>query len=214
MSAVASVHMKIEGPKGEIRGESRVKGFDGWIELDDWNWSVGFKEPDAAGAQGKATGNRNEEAVPSVLTFSKLMDCATTGMLSAMAKGEALTVTLSMVEASDEPFRLDILLENARLTEYDADFKSEEKSASIEESWGLDYRTVNFAYALGKKAGPQAVLKRPAWAPLDKPKGDGLEEEISKLTQNVAPDQLPALWKKVEALHAQKRLSPKEPGKQ
>lgn len=211
MSAVASVHMKIEGPKGEIRGESRVKDFAGWIELDDWRWAIGFQAP--PDAKGSGTSHRNEEAVPSVLSFSKLMDCATTGMLSAMTRGEVLTVTVSVVEASEEPFRLDILLEHARLTAYDADFKSEEKLATIEESWSLDYRKINFAYAIGSKAGPEAVLKRPRWATTDKPKG-ALEDEVGKLTDNITPDELEALWKKIKARNEQQRLSPKEAKKE
>ena len=129
MSAVANLLMKI-GVKGgsTIKGESTIANFEDWIELDEWNWTLGFQTP----SEGKRSGERSEESVPSVLSFGKLMDRASTGMLNAMDKGDELTVTLEMADVSDEPFRLKITLERARLNEYDANFKTDDKGVSLE----------------------------------------------------------------------------------
>jgi type VI protein secretion system component Hcp len=207
MSAVANLLMKIEKKGGStIKGESTIAKFEDWIELDDWNWSLGFETP----PEGKGGGNRSEESVPSVLAFGKLMDRASTFMLEAMRDGTELTVTMWMADESDEPFSLEIVLESARLNEYDASFKSDDKSVEIDESWGLDYRTINFAYFIGNEPGPKVVLERPAWASPDKPKGRGPEQEVIKLTEGLSPDKLEALWVKVKQAAAQKRLSPTE----
>ena len=207
MSAVANLLMKIEKKGGSIiKGESTVAKFEDWIELDDWNWSLGFETP----PEGKGGGNRSEESVPSVMAFGKLMDRASTFMLDAMRDGIELTVTMWMADESDEPFSLEIVLESARLNEYDASFKSDDKSVEIAESWGLDYRTITFAYFIGNKPAPKAVLERPAWASPDKPKGRGPEQEVIKLTEGLSPDKLEALWVKVKQAAAEKRLSPSE----
>ena len=210
MSAVANLLMKI-GVKGgsTIKGESTIVNFEDWIEVDDWNWTLGFQ----TSSEGKASGQRREESVPSVLSFGKLMDRASTGMLNAMKQGDELTVTLEMADESDEPFRLKITLESARLNEYDANFKSDDKSVSIEESWGLDYRTIKFEYFIANEPGPQVVLERPSWASPDKPKGRGQEEEVIKyigalLDQKFSDRELDEQWKKMKQAAEEKRISP------
>jgi type VI secretion system Hcp family effector len=212
MSAVANLLMRI-GVKGgsTIQGESTIANFEDWIEVDDWNWALGFQ----TASEGKASGGRSEESVPSVLSFGKLMDRASTGMLNAMSKGDELTVTLEMADVSDEPFRLKITLESARLNDYDANFKTDDKGVSIEESWGLDYRTIKFEYFIANEPGPQVVLERPSWASPDKPKGQGPEEEVIKyigllLDQKFSDRDLDDQWKKMKQAAAEKRISPSE----
>ena len=97
-------------------------------------------------------------SVPSQLTVGKLMDRASTGMLGRLASVNEATVRLWMSDVSEKPFRLEITLERARFSEYDAKFNSTEKSVSVEEEWTLDYRKIKFAYFLGNKPGPQVEL--------------------------------------------------------
>ena len=203
MSAVANLHMQIQGSRsGEIKGESRIKDFAGWIELDDWNWTLGLDKPtDATG--------RKEVAVPSVLSFSKLMDCSSTGMLLAMANGELLKVTISMREASNDPFVLDIRIEDARLVECLANFKSEDKQNLVEETWDMDYRTISFDYRVGTKNISKVSMDRPAWASTSKPKGQGTDDEVIRLTEDLSPDALNSLWLRMQEAATKKRLNPK-----
>jgi type VI protein secretion system component Hcp len=212
MSAVANLLMRIVVKGGStIQGESTIVNFEDWIEVDDWNWALGFQ----TGSEGKASGERTEESVPSVLSFGKLMDRASTGMLNAMSKGDELTVTLEMADVSDEPFRLKVTLESARLNDYDANFKTDDKGVSIEESWGLDYRTIEFEYFIANEPGPQVKLERPPWASPDKPKGQGAEEEVIKyigllLDKKFSDRDLDDQWKKMKQAAAEKRISPDE----
>ena len=199
MSAVANVLMKIELAGGKtVDGESTIVGHEGWIEIDDWKWEIKFEKPESGKGFGGGIGM---VPVPSPLTFSKLMDRASTGMLKEMASVNEMTVRLWMADVSDQPFRLEITIQRARLSDYDAKFNSNEKSVSIEEDWTLDYRKIKFAYFLGNKPGPEVELKRPAWASPGKAKGDQGNEEVIKfiraqLALNPSETELNKLWEK------------------
>jgi type VI protein secretion system component Hcp len=97
------------------------------------------------------------------------MDRASTTMLEHMALGSELTVNIWMADVSDEPFRLEITLEKARLNDYNAKFDNSEKGVSVEEDWVLDYRTIKFEYFINNEPGPQVDLVRPSWASPEKP---------------------------------------------
>jgi hypothetical protein len=104
---------------------------------------------------------------------------------------------------------LDIRIEDARLVECSVTFKSEDKQNLVEESWDMDYRTISFDYRVGAKNISKVSMDRPAWASNSKPKSQGKDDEIIKLTEDLSPGALSDLWKKVEAAAAQKRLNPK-----
>jgi type VI secretion system Hcp family effector len=195
MSAVANLHMKIVGANaGEIQGESRINKFAGWIEIDDWTWETAYQKPPGGTEHEK-------EPVPSVLSFSKLMDRASTIMLKAMITGDLLRVTISMDEqVTDDPFGLTIVLEDARLIEYDADFKTGDKQLSVEEKWSLDYREIRFTYKVGGKAAPDARLQRPSWASNDKADGaGGVKASVLKLTDSITIKmELDDIWTTLE----------------
>ena len=213
MSAVANVLMKIELAGGKtVDGESTIVGHEGWIEIDDWKWEIKYEKPESGKGIGGGIGM---VPVPSPLTFSKLMDRASTGMLKEMASVNEMTVRMWMADVSDQPFRLEITIQRARLSDYDAKFNSNEKSVSIEEDWTLDYRKIKFAYFLGNKPGPEVELKRPAWASPGKAKGDQGNEEVIKfiraqLALNPSETELNKLWEKMKDEAKKKRNSPEE----
>ncbi|MEO7336012.1 MAG: type VI secretion system tube protein Hcp [Caldimonas sp.] len=212
MSAVANVLMKIELADGKtVDGESTIVGHEGWIELDDWKWEIKFEKPESGKGLGGGVGM---VAVPSPLTFSKLMDRASTGMLKEMASVNEMTVRMWMADVSDQPFRLEITIKRARFSEYEAKFNNNEKSVSVDEEWTLDYRTIKFAYFLGDRPGPEVELKRPAWASPGKAKGDeGSKEEVIKFIRaqfdlNKSDSALDDLWNAMKAEAKTKRNSP------
>ena len=213
MSAVANVLMKIELAGGKtIDGESTIVGHEAWIDVDDWKWEMKFEKPESSKGSG---GSIAMVSVPSQLTVGKLMDRASTGMLGLMASVNEATVRFWMSDVSEKPFRLEITLERARLSEYEAKFNSTEKSVSVEEEWTLDYRKIKFAYFLGNKPGPQVELDRPAWASPNKAKGDiGHKEEVIKFInaqwKEGGESGLEKLWQDMKKEAAERRLSPEQ----
>lgn len=186
--------MKFDGDR--IKGESTIVRFENWIDIDKWNWTLNAEVPPTENASEHPPGTR-AVGVPSVLTFDKLMDRATTSMLVAMNDGDEMNATISMIDVKDQPFGLTIELTGARLIDYDASFKSEDKSVEVEESWTIDYRTIKFVHKIGNKTGATVLLERPHWATSDRPKG-GAEDEILKLTKDLTAGKLNEVWALVQ----------------
>lgn len=141
MTQRARLYMSAVGDGGPIAGESRVPAMRDWIELEDWQWQLA-----ADGAAG-----RHPE--PSVLSFSKRMDRASAGLLSAMDRGMPMTVTLCMEDAAQELLSLTIKLRQARLTRYALALGDEGASVSLLENWELDYREAEFLYREDRRSG-------------------------------------------------------------
>ncbi len=40
MARQARIFMLLQGPSGDLRGESEVVPMQGWIELEDWRWQL------------------------------------------------------------------------------------------------------------------------------------------------------------------------------
>jgi len=152
MARQARIFMLLQGPSGDIRGESEVVPMQGWIELEDWRWQLD------AGSR-----HADREAVqPSVLSISKRMDRATTAMLQAMRRADVLRASLCMQDASLQDFDLTLKLDKVRITHYEMHTESGALGMRIEERWTLDYDSVLFSYRPDHKAGVmQVALVRP-----------------------------------------------------
>lgn len=132
MAANAVLLMKLTGSSsGWIKGESEFKSHTDYIELTDWNWSIEQKD---------------ENPEPSVFSFSKLMDRASTAMLSAMHSGETLTVELVMEDTGGDYFHMEVLISKALIIDYSFDAQAEEAAGEITERWKLHYGTIKISH--------------------------------------------------------------------
>jgi type VI secretion system Hcp family effector len=197
--SVAKLFLKLVGTQaGPIKGESRIVNFVDQIEIDDW--SVKF-EKESDSRQGDTLN------VPSVISFGKLLDKATTPMLQAMLIGDSLTATITLEEVAADQFGLIVTLSDARLLEYSMDAKDQEKSATVEETWTLDYRKIKFEHRSDNRKGTSVYeLSRPAWASTKSPNaGKDKVSEIARLAADFPPGELDGMWKQVKELIAKNK---------
>lgn len=191
MADNARLFLKLDGPTGQIRGESRVASLRDWIEIDDWDWKL---DPSS---------NRDErEAVrPSVLSFSKQMDRASTGMLQAMQKGDLLSASIRMDDASLRLFDLGVALEKVRVLSYEMRTESSDKRLSVEERWSIDYDAVVFRYRPDADAGTMEVrLQRPPGSPTAVP--DDKARMFKEMTGDLSMQELTPVWDRIKELRA------------
>jgi type VI secretion system Hcp family effector len=197
--SVAKLFLKLVGTQaGPIKGESQVFNYVDQIEIDDW--SVKFEKE-----SNPETGDTLN--VPSVISFGKLLDRATTPMLLAMLIGDSLTATITLEEVAADQFGLNVTLEDARLLNYSMDAKDQEKSTSVEETWTLDYRKIKFQHQSDNRRGTSVYeLSRPAWASTKSPNsGKDKVSEIAKLAAEFEPGALDEMWSRVKELIVKNR---------
>ena len=171
MALVASHYLKIERDDFPIDGESEGLGHEGQIDVKGWDWDVSDKSADptaskslasggAAAGQTKASAGGTEEVGidPSLFTFTKPVDSATTALMKAMNGGEVLTrATFELVEEMvdvENPFRLLVVLENVTVVSYKLGGRAAEHRVDLDETWELNYTTISFDY---KSAGGLAA---------------------------------------------------------
>ncbi len=150
MSSSARLYMSLIVNKGakQVAGDVLDPDYEQEIEIEDWEWKLTGPERSGkvdadADADGKATSLRT---TASEFTFTKVMDRASTQMLSLLASGEELSAVVTLVQTSDIPFKLVAHLEKARISGYTLNAKDEEKSTSIEESWVFNYETITLEH--------------------------------------------------------------------
>jgi len=204
MSALAKLFLKLNGPKGPIAGDSRIRGYMGHIEIDDWSWSLQREKPPSGGDKDLVT-------VPSAIAFSKLMDRASTPMLTAMKDGDDLTAIITLEETASSQFKLVLKLEEARLLDYGLEIKGDEKGGSAEESWTLDYRVITIERTVEGGGTSSYKFQRPGWASNDAPASGTakVEVEIGRLVKDLSPDRLNEVWEKIKKDHEVALLNPK-----
>lgn len=180
--------MKLTGASsGEIKGGSDDAGFEDQIELEDWNWTL-----------GKSSGEE-KTVEPSTFTFSKLLDPATTAMLSAMCSGEELKAVISLEESSESEFELVVTLEKVRVVNYSLNARSEKDSGEISEDWAFSYTTIHFDYKPSAKEGKlSARLSRAATASHAAPAR--IQEQILERAGELEPHELRELARRIEDL--------------
>lgn len=188
MSEKAKLFMHVESKtSGVIAGDSVTRGFVGQIEIDDWSWNVDPQaDPDNKG---------QKVPVPSEVSFGKLMDRSTMPLLAALRSGDELTVTITLAEAAENQFGLIVELKQARLVDYKFDAKNEEKAASVNEDWKLDYRTISFDHRANQGGqGSKYVLERPAWAETGVAGKSTTMEQIGVIFKGMKRETLDDLW--------------------
>jgi type VI secretion system Hcp family effector len=152
MSSVAKLYMKLTGKaQGWIKGESETEYFEDQIEIDDWSWSVQTRTASTSsgsasrpgGASSSAEGSTTE---PSIFSFGKLMDSATTNMLTAMQSGELMEAEITLQEMSRGSFELKVVLYEVRVVDYGLNGKLDKSSGEIDETWQFNYSRIKFDF--------------------------------------------------------------------
>lgn len=181
MAEHAILMMKLTGTKaGWIKGESEVKAHPEWIELTDWSWNLEQKQ-------------ENGDVEPSIFSFSKLMDRATTAMLKSMAAGESLEAQILLEDTLGGYFQVEVKLGKVRITGYSFDTEIGDAQAEVAEKWKFNYETIDVAIKDDPSAGPKIVkLKRPAGASNEAP--SGAADQIRKLVDKMSPGDLDKVW--------------------
>ncbi|WKB55664.1 type VI secretion system tube protein Hcp [Eleftheria terrae] len=166
---------------GNIQGESQVPAMRGWIDVEDWQWSL------------RASGDAGRHPEPSVFTVSKRMDRASTALLSTMDQGSAMTVVLCMEESSQDMMSLTIRLEQARFTSYRLDLENDDSSAGVVEEWDIDYRQASFEYRADRQSGAITTsVVRLAGASVEAP--DAPQRRLVQLAGQLSVRDLEAVW--------------------
>jgi type VI protein secretion system component Hcp len=187
MAENARLFLLLTAPSGAIRGESRVADKRDWIDIDDWSWKL---DPSA---------NKDDpEAIrPSVLSFTKTMDRATTAMLTAMAKGTVMTAAIQLDDASRSMFDLSLRFDKVRLVDYEVSTEIGDKSQSVQETWTFDYASVLFEYRADTRSGAMQVrLNRPPGSSTRAP--DDREQMFRELSQDMSVQDLNLVWNRMK----------------
>lgn len=195
MSGQAKQFMRLEGKtSGVIQGECRVRGYDDWIDIDDWSWDLKQHSAEAGGVT---------QAIPMPISFSKLIDRASTRMLHAMARGEKLTALIRLEEMAASQFALEIAIKDVQILDYGLDVKDGDKSNEAAERWTFDYREISFSVS-GSEAGRGAkvtTLTRPVWSREEGNPVDRLAkttQDMLKLAKDLTPKQLSEIWEQIK----------------
>jgi len=148
MAEHAKLFLHLTGAEtGMIKGESVTAGRGDWIEINDWNWSM-QRSAKAAGA---------ETVEPSKITFSKLMDRASTAMLLAMHRGTRMNATIKLDDAAETLLKMEVQLKNVRIIGYEMSVQPGTTETLIEEDWEFDYEAVIFEYRQDSRSGAVKV---------------------------------------------------------
>lgn len=141
MSTYARLYMSLTVNKGSkhVAGNVLDRAYEQEIEVEDWEWKLTRPELNEGESDGKST-------MASEFSFTKVMDQASTQMLSLLATGEELSAVVTLVQTTDNPFKLVAYLENVRITGYTINAKDQEKSTSIEESWVFQYENITLEH--------------------------------------------------------------------
>jgi type VI secretion system secreted protein Hcp len=165
MAVAAAHYLELLDREGyRVDGESEGRGHEGQIDITSWNWDVSDKSAAKTGAStnvagrgvaatsAKASAGSTEEVGidPSLFTFTKPVDCATTVLMKAMNGGELLQrATFELLEEMEEvknPFHLRVLLEKVTVVSYRLGGRAGEFRVDLDETWELNYTTISFDY--------------------------------------------------------------------
>ena len=185
-----------------VAGEATAKGHAGDIEITAWSWNASNKEIPNADGSGSGSGSR---VVPSLFSFDKGPDRASTRLMQALTNGEIFskaTFTLyeelaGTQEATGGDFHLTVVLSNVVVVKYTLSGTSGDKEVTLDESWELNYRTIDFNW---NKGAQQARLTRRPDDALDSAESPVME--LVKKARSLSLDERKDLIAKLGSLGA------------
>jgi len=199
-----------------VAGESEASEYEGHIDIAGWDWGV---TDNASKKTGASTGSTSKSPAPakasveevgiepSLVTFSKPVDSATTRLMKAMCFAEkfkeaTFTVREELVSLrdSDDAFVLHVRLEKPSVTSYKLTGRSQEHRVDLEETWTLNYEHIEFLYQPRKQVTSAGKVRIGAGkVQFERPPGSEkrgsekaapdpaqLQKQVSELKQQVA----------------------------
>lgn len=141
MATFSRLHMQLTDASTNLRmkGEATDHDYRDQIQLSSVAWGMSRATPQGQGVtRGKSQ--------PEEFTFRKMMDQASTSMLTKMRHGVRLNAIVILDSPDDSGFKLTLKLNNARIAEYRIDIKDGEKSGDISEDWTFTYDEIVVEY--------------------------------------------------------------------
>lgn len=198
--ANATIVMKLQGPSGPIEGECVVDGYEGYIDLDSWKWSLTYKDKD--------------KLVPAGLSFSKSADRATVPMLDLLqrCKDAPSAVILIEEDSADSDFEVKLTLTKVRFQSYSLSGQVDDKSGSMKENWTVrpDKLRIDYRRHAGRASIPFEIDFPPGMEA--KSTEERAEDEILEISPKLRPDRLQDLFKRMtDAVNNRQRKREREP---
>lgn len=137
----AEVYLSLVGKGGSpVKGDVEAQAYEGQIALYDWKWGLGLGEA--------KPGSKDDRSLESKeFSLSKAVDAASTTMMSLMHSGELCDkAILTMVQRSDAPIMLRIVLKKVRLMSFELTLESEDTEVVMGEDWILSFEEVEVLY--------------------------------------------------------------------
>lgn len=166
-----------------VEGECTSSDHDKEIDCNGWDWAVDdpstkskkdhkkqLSTKGASAAKGSAggVGVADHMAALSRFRFSKKTDKSTTQLLGAMNRGEIYPVAVMTMEeefeASPTRFKLQVILTEVTVVNFDWDVSAADARADMDEKWELNYRTINIRYDWQGKPTIQSTFTMTAGA--------------------------------------------------
>ncbi|MDP9901042.1 type VI secretion system tube protein Hcp [Variovorax ginsengisoli] len=178
MSTFSRLHMQLTDADTNLPmvGESADQTYSGQIQLARIAWDMSRAAPRGLGlTRGKSQ--------PEAFSFSKVMDQASTAMLTKMRHGVRLRAVVTLDSPEDSGFKLTLTLNNARIAEYKVDINDGEKSGAISEDWTFTYDEIAVEYMPTAKETLTTRHKRAPGAESGKASLDAVLEAFKALNE-------------------------------
>lgn len=151
--------------KGKVKGEvqSGIKDHVDDIECNDWNWKLAKRKELQAVVGGKRESSYGN---PSLFSFSKAPDRSSPRLMTALTEGLVFPKGVfrvyeklsGKIEDTEGEFDLKIILTDVRVVEYTVSGRTGDKEVELDESWDLNYRTIEFRFGDGRQ---QVMIDNP-----------------------------------------------------
>jgi hypothetical protein len=191
--ANATVVMKLEGPIGPIDGECTVDGYERYIVLENWSWTLNEKD---------------KKFVPGGISFSKVSDRSTVPMLKLLQACEDAPSAEILVEEDSVDSKLELRLKliNVRFTKYTLSSNLDDKSGTLNENWTVRADEAQLTYRShgGKKVGPFKVFWDPN-AEATSPEDVVEDEIVGMVVKKVREERLKPLLARIEKDYAKRK---------
>lgn len=196
--ANATIVMKLQGPGGPIEGDCTVEGYEGFIDLESWDWSLTYKD----------------KLVPSGISFSKMSDRATIPMLELLQRCKEAPSAVILIEedSADSDFEVKLTLTQVRFLTYSLTGEVDEKRGTMTENWTARPDKMRIDYR--RHAGLASIPFEIEFDPRAQAKSPNelAEDEILEISPKLRPEGLQSLFKRMtDAVNARQRKRDREP---
>ena len=156
MAKADSIYMQVT----DIKGESKVKAYDGWIELNGFNFSISKSSPvpGATRTSGKATFND--------IKIQKYMDLSSTALMSSAATGKQIkTIVIDVVRdtGEDDYVVTKYTLSDVLISSFTQSHSAGDEAETGVEEIGLNYAKITVDYSAVLANGKAGAKTKFGW---------------------------------------------------